>query len=304
MLNGDVEKCIQDLKDSIICGKKWRSIYDKTAATINKKSAVKWDFSSNSIFAQVEAFVQRCSELIEICEGQLQFAMKGSNMNMPKFGGSKASQIVNILYEIKSTFGKNIDKFRTSEKEKILDVKASTWHDEYNAFKAGMKELDVMFQNVIDLSFKQVTTVEQGVEMLEAFDYLAKRESIKICVRKKATEVLNLFVSEVEAAKHENEQRKNINYPFHHGKYSGQAIFVRSLIFRIEKLKQAVDRLHFVDESLKQTPFQKYNIVYKNLESVIKEQKLNSWKEENKGFDDMSNLNRTIESTTILCRPD
>ena len=67
MLDGDVEKCIEDLKDSIICGKKWRAIYDKFSATINKKSTQKWDFNTNSIFAQVEAFVQRCSELIEIC---------------------------------------------------------------------------------------------------------------------------------------------------------------------------------------------------------------------------------------------
>jgi dynein heavy chain len=61
-----------------------------------------------------------------------------------------------------------------------------------------------MYQNVIDYSFKQMTTVEQGVEMLEAFDYLAKRDSIKACVRKKAHDVLALFVSEVEAAKHEH----------------------------------------------------------------------------------------------------
>jgi dynein heavy chain len=39
----------------------------------------KWDFNLNSIFAQIDAFIQRCSELTEICEGQLQFAGKGSN---------------------------------------------------------------------------------------------------------------------------------------------------------------------------------------------------------------------------------
>jgi hypothetical protein len=31
-----------------------------------------------------------------------------------------------------------------------------------------------------------MTTVEQGVEMLEAFDYLAKRDSIRACISKKA----------------------------------------------------------------------------------------------------------------------
>lgn len=67
-----------------------------------------------------------------------------------------------------------------------------------------MKELDVMYQNVIDYSFKQMTTVEQGVELLEAFDYLAKRDSIKACVNKKVIDILNLFMAEVEAAKHEH----------------------------------------------------------------------------------------------------
>jgi len=116
-------------------------------------------------------------------------------MHMPKFGGSRSGEIVNILLEIKASFRKLIDKFRSSEKDKILDVKASTWHEEYNSFKAGMKELDVMYQNVIDYSFKQMTTVEQGVEMLEAFDYLAKRDSIRACVTKKANDVMTLFMT-------------------------------------------------------------------------------------------------------------
>jgi dynein heavy chain len=63
------------------------------------------------------------------------------------------------LIEIKGSFAKLIEKFKANKKDKILDVKASNWHDEYNAFKSGVKELDVMYQNVIDFAFKQVTTV-------------------------------------------------------------------------------------------------------------------------------------------------
>ena len=29
MLDGDVEKCMEDLNDAIDCGKKWREIYDR-----------------------------------------------------------------------------------------------------------------------------------------------------------------------------------------------------------------------------------------------------------------------------------
>lgn len=30
MLDGNVEQCMQDLRDSIFCGKKWKEIYEKT----------------------------------------------------------------------------------------------------------------------------------------------------------------------------------------------------------------------------------------------------------------------------------
>lgn len=56
-----------------------------------------------------------------------------------------------------------------------------------------MKDLDIMYQKVINFAFESVMTVKEGVEMLEAFDYLAKRESIKNAVKKKAIEVINYF---------------------------------------------------------------------------------------------------------------
>jgi dynein heavy chain len=45
--------------------------------------------------------------------------------------------------------------------------------------------------------------------MLEAFDYLAKRETIKQVIKKKAQFVLNLFYEELEGAKNEFENMKN-----------------------------------------------------------------------------------------------
>lgn len=36
MLDGDVVKCMQDLRDSIECGKEWKKIYEKTTKLIEK----------------------------------------------------------------------------------------------------------------------------------------------------------------------------------------------------------------------------------------------------------------------------
>jgi dynein heavy chain len=35
----------------------------------------------------------------------------------------------------------------------ILDVKATRWHDDYNTFKQGVKDLEVMMQNLIFSAF-------------------------------------------------------------------------------------------------------------------------------------------------------
>ncbi len=50
---------------------------------------------------------------------------------MPHFAGQKGPEIVRSLLEIESQFEKNLAQLR-SQKKTILDVKATSWHDNYN----------------------------------------------------------------------------------------------------------------------------------------------------------------------------
>jgi dynein heavy chain len=43
MLDGDVEKCMKDLQDSIQCGRQWKKIYERTAKLISNKKDGKVD---------------------------------------------------------------------------------------------------------------------------------------------------------------------------------------------------------------------------------------------------------------------
>lgn len=113
-----------------------------------------------------------------------------------------------------------------------------------------------------------------------------------------------LFIGEIQSAKQEIENKKDPNIPLHHGKYSGGAILIRSIIFRLEKFKEKIDKLYFIDDQIKIPALEKYQTTIKQMESLIKDQKLAGWKEENKGFEEPGYLNKTIESVTILCRPD
>ena len=115
---------------------------------------------------------------------------------------------------------------------------------------------------------------------------------------------MNLFISEIESAKQEIENKKDPNIPLHHGKYSGGAILIRSVIFRLEKFKDKIDKLYFIDDSIKSNAFEKYMVTVKQLESLIKDQKLSVWKDDNKGFEEPGYIAKSVESVTILCRPD
>eukprot|EP00736_Rhodelphis_marinus_P013382 Rmarinus@m.14828 len=279
VFDGDVSKCeacMSSLTDSIAAGEAWKSIYRSTADSIKKESNRVWSFDESSIFAQIDAFVQRCRDLLEVCEGQLQFAgqtnvvqtarsaadegkkRKGATAlpgrkekkeskdlelemeadievdGLPPFSGAHGGEITKSLKEIQSSFEKYIQSLR-SLNYSILDVKATRWHDDYNAFKNGMKDLEVMMINVISTAFESVATVQGAVELLEAFHRLAKREAIQRAVEKKIAAVFTLFQQDLNFVKKDFDQNKKAppigpNFP----RYAGAARWAKCLLDRID----------------------------------------------------------------------
>lgn len=61
-----MEKSIEGLDQSIECCEAWKENYNDAAATHNRFSEVKWLLDRSSIFAQIDAFVQRCKDLKEV----------------------------------------------------------------------------------------------------------------------------------------------------------------------------------------------------------------------------------------------
>ena len=85
--------------------------------------------------------MQRCDDLIEICEGRKQFILStcftksDTNMN---FKGTNGMSIEQSLSDIKLEFQIQIDRLRNLPYD-ILDVRDSQWHEDYNTFKCGLK---------------------------------------------------------------------------------------------------------------------------------------------------------------------
>lgn len=283
--DGDVEFSIGRLKDAIFCGTEWKLSYHHTVNAISRNKnryGRLWDIDDASIFAQIDAFVQRCRDLMDVCESQMQFARKsavskGQPGPLPKFGGTKAQEIVDGIMGIQYSFEQYIDHLRKLQYD-ILDVRVSKWHDDYHHFKNGVKDLDVMYCNVINAAFENNCTVSDGVALAETFFLLAKRDVIKRCVEKRATEIHHMFVKQVQVARGEFEKsRQSPPLRPSEPQYAGSALWAQSLAQLVKLSYQSIANLKHI---LNVRDFEEGRDHFSTFSTVIRDYKMscyNSW---------------------------
>ena len=245
---GKAKSSMATLHQCIDACVKWKTIYRRTAQSQHRFSEMKWVLDQSSIFAQVDAFVQRCRDLIEVCKCQMHFARweDGDKTIVPIFFGQRGPEITRSLLEIEATFTKNLRILINVEKA-ILDVKNTSWHEEFSRFRTAVKELEVMVQNLISSAFETVRSVDEGVMLLDVFGHFGAREAIKRTIDKKTVEVFYIFSDQLNAVKRElSSKRDNIHED--HPRFAGQAFWARLLRRRVDRpyrvLKQTENMLN------------------------------------------------------------
>ena len=146
--------------------------------------------------------------------------------------------------DIQVSFETQIDRLRRLGYD-VLDVRVSRWHDDYHVFKNAVKELEVMFTNIINSSFENNSTISEGVVLIDTFHQLSKRETVKRCVERKASELRLNFLKEIQSLRAEFEQRRS-HPPVRpqEPKFAGSALWAHSLSAIIEKDYEMLKKLN------------------------------------------------------------
>ena len=71
VFDGYVERSKAALEESIGCCYAWKETYERVSRVHDKFSSEGWVLDESSIFAQIDAFIQRCKDLLEVVEGQV-----------------------------------------------------------------------------------------------------------------------------------------------------------------------------------------------------------------------------------------
>ncbi|CAF1579491.1 unnamed protein product, partial [Adineta steineri] len=275
IFDGYIVSSQKTLNECIECCQQWQEIYNNAQHLHEKNSVKGWRLDKTTIFAQIEAFIQRCRDLLDLCECQMHFARWEENVRtqLPIFGGQRGPAINRKLTEIEVAFDKNLQELRKSQ-EIILDVKATTWHEEYNRFRSAIKDLEVMMTNAITYAFDAVRTVEQGVEVLDVYTHLSSREAIRRTVDKKTVELYNIFKYVLQTIQSiiSTSAIPQCLERFH-PQYAGSAFWARNLKRRIERMMSFLNMAHFLPSVGVSTDIrQQYEYVKQALDDFIQRQ--------------------------------
>ncbi|KAJ7313214.1 hypothetical protein JRQ81_004493, partial [Phrynocephalus forsythii] len=269
LFEGYVLSSRQTLHSCISCMSSWKDCYQHAAYMHNKLSGKGWVLDQTSIFAQVDAFVQRCKDLLEVCDSQQHFARweDGKKTPLPCFFGQRAPEMTRSFLEIEETFNKYLNNLR-NVKGGILDVKNTSWHEDFNRFRAGVKDLEVMTQNLMSSAFETVKDVEHGVEIQDIFHHLSSREAIKRTYDKKTVDIYMLFNRELSLVN--KELSKKVPFlPPHMCHYSGMAHWMRALRRRVDKPMQCLSKAHFIPHiGTGEESFQTYQLLVQAMDEI------------------------------------
>lgn len=152
------------LQQSIDAGAAWKALYLRTAARVTARSSAPWDHDLAPIFAHVDAFVQRCADLLEVCKAQLQFA---SQRPLPVFGGTRGESIKQSIGDIRAAFLDKVHALATRPYN-ILDVKVTRWHDDFNAFKAAVTDLEELLIKATDNAVESTSCLRDRIMLIES----------------------------------------------------------------------------------------------------------------------------------------
>ncbi|XP_042367999.1 dynein axonemal heavy chain 2 [Plectropomus leopardus] len=185
----------------------------------------------------------------KVCDCQHQFARwkDGQQRALPCFSGCQGPEFTRSLLKIEGRFHCGLQNLHSLGKG-ILDVESTTWCNEFNKFRALVKDLEMSMQNLINSVFKTIYTVEEGLRLLDIFRPVSTREAIKRTTEEKVEEVYNILSKELKMVNKQLNQRAG-STPDHMPRFAGQAHWARALKHRLERPMELLQKAHFMPET-------------------------------------------------------
>ena len=152
-----------------------------------------WRFQNSALFVRLDSFLERCHDILELCQTVLQF----SRLETVEVGGTKGRVLTMTVQQIYADFKGAFQRFLEIEYD-ILDVEAETFDDDFYVFRVSIKELEKRLGSVVAQGFDDCTTVYTSFKLLDSFDVMLQREVIMQDLEKKHVDLVQQFGTDLK----------------------------------------------------------------------------------------------------------
>ncbi|XP_050296141.1 dynein axonemal heavy chain 2 isoform X2 [Anthonomus grandis grandis] len=228
------EICIQCLTDYI-------KTYVLVSESHTQFGDIPWNLDRAPIFNHVDSYMQRCKDMIEVCEAMIVFGRYDETEKIPKplFGTSKGIQFESWADRIEKMFNDSLDDIE-KVKLRVLDVQQAEWYDDILKFRTRMKDIEVVVENLTNAVFDEIANVEEGIESLAAMYNYSKRKTLFSLFDGKTLQIYKMFREEILDTKQDTQSESDM-YPTILPYYSGRAQMLKMKKNRLIILKKMFD---------------------------------------------------------------
>ena len=199
-----------------------------------------WKFQNAALFARLDAFLERCHDILDLTKTVLQF----NKLERVEVGGTRGKTLTASVQQIFADFQAAAEKFHSLEYD-ILDVEVKKFDDDFYEFRRTVKELERRLGSIIIQGFEDCSTVAMAFKLFDSFEGLLEREIITADLEKKEVELVRDFGADVAQVSKIFESQKDApaiakNAP----PYAGAVRWVRGLAERITQPFEKISGLN------------------------------------------------------------
>lgn len=246
---------------SIDCCLHYKALYELLAAD---RPADERRLESGLLFQNVDTFVQRLYDFIEICDGIAVFGERASvvegiiscsvsddgrssqgSLLMPsvrlELSGDRGEEFETTCRQIERIFDEELEKLRRISRT-ILDVRNLGWRESMDSFRRTTAQLDLIIENLIINVFAGVANCEEGLHALTCLHRFAQRESVAAALKREAESVWRMFAAEIAATNEKLSNDKLRSLP----KHAAHAVDLKCNRDRVVRLQRLIARAEYL----------------------------------------------------------
>ncbi|GFT64974.1 dynein heavy chain 2, axonemal [Nephila pilipes] len=212
-----------------------KDLLNQVEKMVHKKFASSvW--SIKEISPQINLFIHRCEELIQICElkDELNFD-EHVNTYSP---GQKCYEVAEQLTAIEKRFW-NLLQELGKNKHVSLQMRSAVWYEFFRKFKIDVSELEISISKLMLNALENLNTVEEGILILKMFKKHFKKQVIKRDLRRCIKTLYEIFLTELNFLKEKFVELRTSDNPLL-PMYGGTAFSILVLPQRVKQLYEAL----------------------------------------------------------------